>query len=588
MHLSSRRLVLAALACSGTLAGCAQTAATPIVPSLAANNSGTRSFASSSAVVWTQSDGFKVRPQDPPQPNNRAAVVSGARGETVSFQVIVSAKSASLSNVGVAMSNLSDGHGHTIAAAASVELFREFYVDLKHQSPPHGFTGLVPDGLVPIGYDPYFHELRNGAPFNVSAGSNQGVWADVAIPSNAVAGTYRGSLNVTSGKSALANVPVTLTVWNFTLPATATLTTAYGLDTWQTYQGHYGSNWVTSKIVLLTKLYQAEALKHRMSLYDNAVANPSYKYDPKTHRLAYINYQLFDSTMVPDLGGSVDSGGARGTVAQVPDGNVNPPGANPGPVDEQYVVYWKNVVQHFASAGWLDRNFYYDLDEPNTKQQYAVVAHRADVVHQADPRLLVMDTTEYRPELVGKVNIWDPIVNALDTPGNPPPSVYTARQKAGDKVWFYDSDSSTSTGGPWPNFFLDRGMNDTRIYPWMAWRYHLDGFLYYATTQTYTEYPNPWTDVWSFGDNGDGLLFYPGRVSLIGGKHDIPCASIRMKIIRAGMQDYEYMALLHSMGQDAFVDALVQRLVKKTNRWTQSPLELAKARAEMASRILGR
>ncbi|MBV8489748.1 MAG: DUF4091 domain-containing protein [Candidatus Eremiobacteraeota bacterium] len=541
----------------------------------------------SSAVVWTQTDGYKVLPQATPAPAARAAAISGARGETVSFQIVVSAVAAPLASVNVSMSDLRDSQGHTIASAKNVELFREFYVLLKQPSPPAGFTGWVPDGLIPIGYDPYYHELRNGAPFDVARARNQAVWADVAIPANTVAGTYRGAATVTSGTATVATVPVTLTVWNFTLPATATLATAFGLDTWQTYQGHYGGTWSTPKIETLTDLYQAEALKHRMSLYDNDVAGPQYAYDAKTHSLSYIDYTLFDSTMRPDLAGTPTSGGGRATVAEVPDGNPNPPGPAAGPNDEEYVVYWKAVAAHFRQQNWFSRNFYYDLDEPSTPQDYATVKHRADVIHQADSGFRVMDTTSYRPDLVGKIDIWDPIVNELDSPGYPSPSIYAQRQRAGDNVWFYDSDSSTSSDGPWPNFFLDRGANDARIFPWMAWRYRLDGFLYYATTQTYTEYPNPWTNVWSYGDNGDGILFYPGRVALIGGKHDIPCASIRMKLIRAGMQDYEYMALLHAKGQDAFLNAVVAGVVAKTNRWTHDPSVLARARAAMAAKILG-
>jgi hypothetical protein len=94
------------------------------------------------------------------------------------------------------------------------------------------------------------------------------------------------------------------------------------------------------------------------------------------------------------------------------------------------------------------------------------------------------------------------------------------------------------------------------------------------------------TNVYQFGDNGDGMLFYPGKVSLIGGRHDIPCPSIRLKEVRAAMQDYEYMVLLHQKGQDAFLNALVRKMVQKTNVWTQSGADLDNARAAMATKIL--
>ncbi|MBV8155294.1 MAG: DUF4091 domain-containing protein [Candidatus Eremiobacteraeota bacterium] len=576
-----RRALTPILLCA--LAGCARS----VIPNLAAGEgAGAALRANSGAVVWVASQAYKVRPADPAQPKRNEASIAAARAETVAFQIVVSAK-GSLNGVDVAFSDFSDGSGHVISAASSVEAFREFYLDLTHPSGAAGRIGEWPDGLVPIGKDPYYHEQRNGAPFAVPAGKNQAVWVDVAVPANAIAATYRAVATVTAGRATLAKVPVTLTVWNFTLPTTSSLATAFGLDTWGTYLGHYGNHWNTKKIEQLTNLYQAEALKHRISLYDNDVAGPAYAYDQKTGKITYIDYSLFDATYVPDLSGSLLPSHAQGTVAEFPDGQVSPPGPTPGPADAQYVAYWKDVAAHFRAENWLGRNFYYDLDEPHTAQDYQTVRHRADVAHKADPRIRVMDTTSFKRELVGRINIWTPIVNELDSPGFPPPSVYTARQKAGDTVWFYTSNESLSSGGPWPNFFVDAGVNDARIFSWMAWRYGLNGFLYYATTLNYTRTPDPWTNVYNFGDNGDGVLFYPGRTSLIGGRHDIPCPSIRLKSVRAALQDYEYMMLLHAKGQDAFVNALVRKLVTKTNIWTQDGAALEKARAEMAAEIQG-
>ena len=50
-----------------------------------------------------------------------------------------------------------------------------------------------------------------------------------------------------------------------------------------------------------------------------------------------------------------------------------------------------------------------------------------------------------------------------------------------------------------------------------------------------------WTTQYEFGNNGDGSIWYPGKPSVIGGTHDIPIESIRMKMLREGMQDYEYL-----------------------------------------------
>ena len=591
MPLSRRWLAVGIVIASCAFsAGCAEHAGTSALPAVSGASVGHGGPASvaGGATVWTQTDAVKILPDEKPVARNSSIVAGGALGESVSYQLVVSATKGGLSRVVPAVGDLSDGHGHVLVSATDIALYREFYLDLTNRSGQFGHTGEYPDGLVPIGKDAYYHEQRNGAPFDVASGKNQAVWIDFNVPANAVPGVYKGMAIVTSDGKTLAKVPVTFTVWNFALPATATLTTAFGFNTYQAYLGHYGSKWNTDKIVTLSNLYQSEGLKHRISLYENQVENPQYTYNAQSHKITNVDYTLFDATMVPVMNGTLLKNGAEATIAQVTDDNGTAPGATPGPQDDEALAYWKTMGAYYGSRGWLTRNFYYDVDEPQTSQDFATAVHRADLVHQADPQLRVMETTTLHKELIGKINIWDPNVTEFDNTYFPPPSAYAARQKAGDKVWFYHSNSSLSSGGPWPNFFVDAGMNDARILGWLAWRYRLDGFLYYATTLNYNRTPDPWTNVWNFGDNGDGVLFYPGKTSLIGGKHDIPCDSIRLKEVRAALQDYEYMELLHKKGQDGFVDALVRKVASKMNVYTQNGDALLKARDEMAQRLQGK
>ena len=74
-----------------------------------------------------------------------------------------------------------------------------------------------------------------------------------------------------------------------------------------------------------------------------------------------------------------------------------------------------------------------------------------------------------------------------------------------------------------------------------------------------------------FGGNGDGTLFYPGLPDLIGGSTHIPVESIRLKLIREGLEDYEYLALLEkSRGQKA-ADDYVDMLVLTAYDYDQDP-----------------
>jgi len=79
---------------------------------------------------------------------------------------------------------------------------------------------------------------------------------------------------------------------------------------------------------------------------------------------------------------------------------------------------------------------------------------------------------------------------------------------------------------------------------WIAHYYRLDGELYHNVSLALR---TAWKDQYRWGGNGDGTLFYPGAPKgfrgspAIGGEHDIPIESMRLKRIRDGREDYELM-----------------------------------------------
>jgi len=162
--------------------------------------------------------------------------LSGARGETLDTQIIVTAPAGGLTNVNLSPSALTGPGGATIAAS-NVVLYREYYVTVSGTVPQGGFPsgGTNP----PLGSGTYAEPL---IPFNdpatglalcgtaatlkacnatISAGQNQPYWIDISVPrgpSNSPPGTYTGTITITAAQGN-ATIPVTLTVWNFELPA---------------------------------------------------------------------------------------------------------------------------------------------------------------------------------------------------------------------------------------------------------------------------------------------------------------------------------------------------------------------------------
>jgi hypothetical protein len=65
-------------------------------------------------------------------------------------------------------------------------------------------------------------------PFDLPDHQTHGFWVDLFIPANTPPGDYRGVYRVTAGLGDAREIPVSLTVWNFTLPQTPTLVTEFG------------------------------------------------------------------------------------------------------------------------------------------------------------------------------------------------------------------------------------------------------------------------------------------------------------------------------------------------------------------------
>ena len=197
------------------------------------------------------------------------------------------------------------------------------------------------------------------------------------------------------------------------------------------------------------------------------------------------------------------------------------------------------------------------------------------------------------------MQIWVPLVNCLEPkPGyddfcehTPPFETYT-REAQPRALWFYQSCASHGcnvVGGPyftgWPSYMIDVPGAANRVMQWIAWKYRIEGELYYSVDEAYGRGKDPWESVFLVGGNGDGTLFYPGRPDHIGGHTDIPIESIRLKLIREGMEDYEYLALLAKLGGAKWADEYADRIVKKPYLWESQPEAFLKVRQELGEAL---
>ena len=79
-------------------------------------------------------------------------------------------------------------------------------------------------------------------------------------------------------------------------------------------------------------------------------------------------------------------------------------------------------------------------------------------------------------------------------------------------------------------------------------------------------------------------LSYPGVDAGVQGL----VASIRLKEIREGLEDYEYLRLLAELRGRAAAERVVKRIARSWQDWDTEPRHLLEARTEIAASILAK
>jgi hypothetical protein len=164
-------------------------------------------------------------------------LIHSARGEYQSFQVAIQAPPGGLTGVNFSVSNLVGPNGAVISGKNQI-LYREWYLTVKRHSPtyngppnlPITNVDTFPDALIPFldpttGEPPLDAKLR-AVPFDLAAGHNGVIWADVFVPRGTPAGQYRGTYGVTSDQGAFEG-KIRVEVWRFTLPLEPSLRSSF-------------------------------------------------------------------------------------------------------------------------------------------------------------------------------------------------------------------------------------------------------------------------------------------------------------------------------------------------------------------------
>ena len=221
--------------------------------------------------------------------------------------------------------------------------------------------------------------------------------------------------------------------------------------------------------------------------------------------------------------------------------------------------YCSQIQDHLRAKGWLDEAFVYWFDEPDPKD-YAFVSNGFAKLKAAAPDITRMLTEQVEPALIGGPNIWC----AISDQYRPGPA--EQRRAQGEKFWWY---VCTGPKAPYCTLFIDHPATELRVWLWQTWQRKIAGILvwetnYWTSSAAYpeAEHPqNPYEDPmgWTSGystpagqkrpwGNGDGRFIYPPLAAADAHPSEPvlegPVDSIRWEMLRDGIEDYEYLAML--------------------------------------------
>ncbi len=502
------------------------------------------------------------------------ARLSAAGGEGEAVQLVLAPLVGNLSDVEIELPDRLDGPGGGIPGSA-LELHEVGYV--RCQEPAYTRPAQVdwwPDALLP--YEPVSVPRRQVRP----------LWLTVWVPPGAAAGVYRGKIHFRPRREHALSLELELRVYDFSLPPRPACRTSFGLSSGPVAEYYLGKGATLPPEAF--RAFCGELLRHRVSPY------LACEYKPQGEALAKPPFEPWED--------NIESCMERGLSSMLL--SIMPATPDHGPdYDEAYKASFsaehKPLCSRLQERGWLDTAFLCAWDEPNPSAYPGVLAgHR--LIKDTCPDLDILQTVnqDREPEkLVGRVDIWCPITSLWN------PDFYHARQAAGEEVWWY---VCCGPHPPYATFFIDEDAIDHRLLFWQTWQQQVQGVLFWQTTwwagnmteggTTTAADPRGWVQpsYGTFKVNGDGHLLYPGEDMS-------PLGSQRLALIRDGLEDYDYLAILRQRVQEgkgsaedrAAAEKLLQvgsDISKGLTVYTKDPEVLQERRdaiAEMIERLGG-
>ena len=482
-----------------------------------------------------------------------------ARNETIAFQIVLTDIPKTTKQISV---DTSDFKGNSILKKKNIELFL-----LKNCQRTYSADGLIP-------FEP--GELIS---FQISELDYLVIWFDLYVPSIQHPGLYKGNIDIWLGKEKLEKVEIELTVYPFQLPVIPSLKTDlnnYGVGFVKEWKCEIGSG---KGYKIETAFYQM-ARKSRMTFnplpYRSQRGNPFPTMAPsiagKGDNIHISDWSEYDKRYGPYFSGTAFGNGIPIDHQYLPFNPEWPSDfSNYVTARETYEKEWNIIagkfIKHFEEKGWNNTGFQiylnqkprpnnripWRLDEPLGGKDYKALRYYADLTHKIfsidnkgkfkfriDIGHFYCDKHKGNPLKDFRVNEGNKILSPIDIWAISKHSMdNNIAQEEALKLKKHRKTIYEYMTAPRINDPLAKSIK----YGWSAWVRNEDGIIFWNTVKNKNK-----------ESDGKDFLIYTGVKFGING----PISSLRLKAIRRGIQDYEYIKLASQYKREE-----VSNIVKK-------------------------
>jgi hypothetical protein len=563
-------------------------------------------------AAWPVNPIIKVFREDIPPGSIPEASISAARNETEPLQIALRSERI-YKNIKIKIIAPQNKSGEKLD---SVKAFLVGYVPVDY--PSNYYEKKVPywylkypdepggsDGWAGFWPDPLLPPLS----FDLEPGRTQPVWIELFIPKGTGSGNYTGRIILSSNDEIIKEIPWTVTVYDFTLPDRNSFGALFDYRSPQAMP-QPGPTFFRKDITpdSLRNLFVSFMAKHRICPGEIDPV-PDVKYHDGKVEIDFTEYDKAATIYFDEL---------KNPFAYLPTrlfylfGWAFPPsekfGENPYPGNypyedadrgrlrpeykKAYQAVLRTFWEHLREKGWADRYILYLSDEPHNEENgnadiVAQMKALCNMIHEVDPGIPVyVSTWWYRPEWDGYIDIWGLGFNGE---GDYNRKVTIADLKhitsTGGRIW-YTIDGHFCTETPY--------MALERLLPWFGFKFGAEAYEFWGVNWlTYNPYRYGWhsyifesqspgKESWKRYPNGDGFIIYPGKPI---GLNELT-ASIRIKQIREGAEDYEYLNLLRELVERSPAENQELTKAKKALQEATDMVNIPCAMGRYSTRIL--